>query len=159
MMPSFYPISVPTTGKLLLMPKPSGDWLEDDLLRLKEQGIERIVSMLTAEEAGYLELDGEEACCNQIGLAFSSVPVPDRQVPELETVRRIVSSIVSDLSLGKGVAVHCRAGIGRSGLVVCCVLVALGMKGNDVIEAVSQSRGVAVPDTSEQRDFILSFGL
>ncbi|MHA7772689.1 protein-tyrosine phosphatase family protein [Roseibium sp. M-1] len=159
MLPSFYPVNIPTLGKLYLMPKPSGDWLEDDLARLREQGVDRIVSMLTAEEAEILGLDQEEANCNQIGLEFTSVPVPDRHVPGLEVVREIVASIVEDLSQGKGVSVHCRAGIGRSGLVVCCVLVALGINASDAIDTVSKSRGVAVPDTSEQRDFILSFRL
>jgi protein-tyrosine phosphatase len=46
--------------------------------------------------------------------------------------------------------VHCRAGIGRSGIAAAAVLVSLGHEPRDVFAMVSKARGVSVPDTDEQ---------
>lgn len=139
------------------MPKPSGEWLSDDLKKLRSMEVDTIVSMLTPEEDQLLGLVDEEACCGQLGLDFVSVPVPDRSVPDLRSVQELVASILKRLRDGKGIAVHCRAGIGRSGLVVCCVLCALGIPPDQAIKTVTECRGVPVPDTSDQRAFIMAF--
>jgi hypothetical protein len=49
------------------------------------------------------------------------------------------------------VAVHCRQGIGRSGLIAAGVLAASGTSPEDAIAAVSSARGLPVPETSAQR--------
>lgn len=157
MQPSFYSIPVQANGQLFLMPKPSGEWLSDDLGKLQRSGVGLVVSMLTPDESSALGLTGEEACCDQLGLEFLALPVADRTVPDLRAVQTLVSLIVQRLREGKGVAVHCRAGIGRSGLVVCCVLIALGARPEDAVGIVSDARGVPVPDTWDQRAFIMSY--
>ena len=59
---------------------------------------------------------------------------------------------------GVAVAVHCRAGIGRSGLTVGSVLVRLGVPAQDVFSLVSKARGLVVPDTPEQIKWFHSVG-
>jgi len=58
------------------------------------------------------------------------------------------------LSKGKNVLVHCRQGIGRSGLVAASLLVKKGISPGAAIESVSAARGMPVPETAEQRDWI-----
>lgn len=58
---------------------------------------------------------------------------------------------------GRNVAVHCRAGIGRSGMVTAATLIALGYETSNAVEIVSASRGVSIPDTVEQGGFIVEF--
>jgi protein-tyrosine phosphatase len=62
--------------------------------------------------------------------------------------------IAGDLSTGKNVLVHCRQGIGRSGLVAACLLVKKGMSPGAAVDSVSAARGMPVPETTEQRDWI-----
>ena len=64
-----------------------------------------------------------------------------------------------DLALGSGkrVAVHCRQGIGRSGLITAALLIASGDDPETVWEQIEQSRGRPVPDTDEQRAWVKSF--
>lgn len=157
MQPSLYSIPVQANGQLFLMPKPSGEWLSDDLGKLHLSGVDTVISMLTADESSLLGLTGEEACCERLGLEFLALPVADRTVPDLCSVQTLVSLIVQRLREGRGVTVHCRAGIGRSGLVVCCVLIALGTRPEEAVRIVSDARGVPVPDTSDQRAFIMSY--
>ncbi|MEM9633758.1 MAG: dual specificity protein phosphatase family protein [Pseudomonadota bacterium] len=157
MMPSLYSVSTVAGGNLFIMPKPSGEWLRDDLQKLRLIGVDRIVSMLEPEEAASLGLTEEANLCHELGIGFTNVPVRDRGLPSIEVASDIAQSIRNDLKAGRDVAVHCRAGIGRSGLVVCCVLIADGETSQAAIQKVSAARGVAVPDTIGQAKFIHAF--
>lgn len=157
MKPSLYEIPVEAEGRLFIMPKPSGDWLSDDISALKLEGIERLVSMLEGDEARELGLDEEAARCTEHGLLFDYFAIVDRGVPERAAFAEKVRVLSDAVKAGETVAVHCRAGIGRSGLMCACILIRLGVDPETAIETVSRSRGVAIPDTAEQAAFIRSF--
>ncbi len=78
-------------------------------------------------------------------------------VPHEGMIQALVADLAMRLAQGHAVAVHCRAGIGRSGGVTCCLLCHFGQSGDDAIAAVSAARGIPVPDTPEQADFIRRF--
>jgi protein-tyrosine phosphatase len=62
---------------------------------------------------------------------------------------------ISDaLENGKNVAVHCRQGIGRSGLFAAGVLAGSLLDPEQAFEIVSSARGLPVPETPEQRSWI-----
>lgn len=64
-----------------------------------------------------------------------------------------MASIAGALEEGKNVAVHCRQGIGRSGLIAAGVLMTSGLSPQQAMDAVSSSRGLAIPETPEQRSW------
>jgi protein-tyrosine phosphatase len=68
-------------------------------------------------------------------------------------VRRLGSFLCG----GKAVAIHCRQGVGRSALVAACVLASLGERPDGALERVARARGCPVPDTAEQREWVLRF--
>jgi protein-tyrosine phosphatase len=68
--------------------------------------------------------------------------------------RSLLSSITEALDEGKSIAVHCRQGIGRSGLIAAAVLVSSGTDVDQAIETVSAARGQTVPETPEQLQWI-----
>ncbi len=53
--------------------------------------------------------------------------------------------------------IHCRAGIGRSGMLAACVLVKAGLDPEAALQRVSEARGCPVPDTEEQRAWVFAF--
>jgi len=53
--------------------------------------------------------------------------------------------------------VHCRGSIGRATVTAACTLIQLGRKPRAALAAIEAARGCAVPDTEEQRSWILSF--
>jgi hypothetical protein len=57
----------------------------------------------------------------------------------------------------QGVGLHCRAGIGRSALVAACVLVLMGMAPGTAFDLIGKARGVRVPDTEGQREWVAKF--
>lgn len=148
-------------GKLALAPRPrGGDWLEDDIASWSRAGIRTVLSLLTPEEQRDLELRNEPVEVLQRGMQFLSFPIPDRQIPRSEAKwSEVLETVAADLSAGKNVLVHCRQGIGRTGLVAACLLVKNGMSPGAAVDSVSAARGLPVPETSEQRDWIDRYNL
>ena len=143
-------------GRLAVGPRPRGeDWLKGDIANWKRAGINAVLSLLTPDEEKDLNLDREADEVKALGMDFTSFPIPDRQIPKSETKwAEAVERVASDLSAGKYVLVHCRQGIGRSGLAAACLLVKKGMSPGAAVELVSAARGLPVPETAEQRDWI-----
>lgn len=148
-------------GRLAVLPRPrGGDWLADEVRSLRVAGVDVLVSLLTPEEAAELDLAGEADCCAGCGIDFLSFPFADRSLPASEAealalVRRLAALVAG----GKAVAVHCRQGVGRSALVTACVLAALGERPDAALEQVASARGCPVPDTAEQRAWVLRFAV
>jgi len=151
-----YWIDGPWPGKLAMAARPrGGDWLKDDVVGWKRARIDAVLSLLTPEEEIDLDLQNEASEAKIQGMEFASFPIPDRQVPRSETKwAEVLDKVTRTLSDGKNVLVHCRQGIGRSGLVAACLLVKNGMSPGAAVESVSAARGLSVPETVEQRDWI-----
>ena len=66
----------------------------------------------------------------------------------------LIADIAASLEEGKNVAVHCRQGIGRSGLIAVGVLAHSGISCERAIQVVSSARGLAVPETAEQLSWL-----
>ena len=146
-------------GRLGILPRPrGGDWLADETAAWREAGVEMVVSLLEPEEAAQLVLEDEAAAAASSGIAFRAFPIPDRGVPtSRESVAELASELRDALDKGQSVAVHCRQGIGRSGLIVGGVLVTMGKKPDAALRAVANARGLEVPETMEQRRWLDDF--
>lgn len=151
-----YWLDGPWRGKLAMAARPrGGDWLRDDIGSWKRAGIDKVLSLLTPDEERNLDLRNEAAEVTAQGMEFASFPIPDRQIPGSEARwGEVLEKVTHALSEGRNVVVHCRQGIGRSGLVAACLLVRRGMSPGAAVELVSAARGVPVPETPEQRDWI-----
>ena len=152
-------IKGPWPGRLALSARPrGGDWLEDEVSGWKRSGVNLILSLLTADEEQALDLVGEGAVAQKQGLEFTAFPIADRQVPKSEAqLRQTLEKINATLLSGRNVLVHCRQGVGRTGLVGACLLIKNGMSPGAAVETLSIARGVAVPETTEQREWIERF--
>ncbi len=157
--PDVYWIKGPSPGRLAILARPRGaDWLEDEVEAWKEIGVDTVVSLLTRSEEVELSLTEESDLVRRSGLTFINFPIPDYSVPRSQgATRQIVDELRDQLSRGNKVGIHCRQCIGRSSLVAACVLVALGESSGDAFRKIESARGVSVPDTTEQRNWVASF--
>ena len=146
-------------GRLAITPRPrGGDWLEDEVSAWSGAGLDVVVSLLEPAEVADLELSHEGALAGLSGIEFISFPILDRSVPaSRESVAELVGRLAAALREGKNAAIHCRQGIGRAALVAVSVLVGLGVEVGCAIEQVGAARGLAVPETPEQRQWLLDF--
>jgi protein-tyrosine phosphatase len=149
----------PWAGRLALAPRPrGGDWLPDELAHWKAAGVNGVLSLLEPAEARELELQEESVEAAKAGLEYWSLPMPDRGVPRLEAdFVRTLASVEMALGSGNNVIVHCRQGVGRTGLVAVGMLVTKGHSPEAAIALVSAARGVPVPETEGQKAWIASF--
>ena len=143
-------------GRLAVATRPrGGDWLEDEISSWRKAGLDVVISLLEENEAEQFELGRERAVTESKGLRFVSFPIPDRGVPaSTREALALFNTIAAALEEGQNVAVHCRQGIGRSGLIATGVLLTSGMGVEKAIEAVSTARGATVPETSAQLQWI-----
>jgi protein-tyrosine phosphatase len=144
---------------LAVVLRPRGDeWLKDEIISLKHNGIQTLVSMLEVNEATALGLGREGEFASAHGLAFVSYPIPDTHIPaEKASFRLFVNDLAARLRTGERVGVHCRGSIGRSTLAAACTLIHLGWTPATALDAIEAARGCPVPDTMEQREWILRY--
>jgi protein-tyrosine phosphatase len=154
--PDIFWIPGPWRGKLAVVTRPrGGDWLEDEIGAWGRAGVDVLVSLLEADEEAQLDLLGESNAAETNGIQFMSFPIPDRDVPaSMPNFLSLVARVSKALEQGKNVAVHCRQGIGRSGLTAAGILATTGIEPDTAMEIVSAARGLAVPETDNQRRWL-----
>jgi len=141
------------------MPRPrGGDWLAIEMERLRGEGADIVASLLTPEEETELDLVDEGAACEQAGLEFRRFAIPDRQTPDHSTsFAAFVRELHGDALRGRAVVAHCRAGIGRSSVLLASMLTLSGYSVQDAFIMISGVRGFSVPDTPEQIEWVDRF--
>jgi protein-tyrosine phosphatase len=151
-------LNAPACGRLAIMPRPrAGDWLDEEIAGWRAEGIHVVVSLLEAEEVAELGLQREAGLCREHGIEFISFPLPDRGVPAtVREARAFAEGIIARLKDGKGVALHCRAGIVRSALMGACALFFSEWL-QAAFDLIGKARGAEVPDTKQQREWVATF--
>jgi len=143
-------------GKLFVSSRPrGGDWLSDETKRWRLSGIQTVLSLLTQEEESELGILDESVEAATQGMKFISFPIPDRGIPGSSTAAfEMLDEVHNELQRGRSVLVHCRQGIGRAGMVAASLLVLDGTEPGAAIDEVSKARGVPVPETADQEQWI-----
>jgi protein-tyrosine phosphatase len=135
-----------------------GDWLADELSALRSAGVDVLACLLTLAELEELELAAEERLARATGLEFHAFPITDYGVPALDAATlSFVARLAEGVRAGQSIALHCRQGIGRSSLIAASVLTQLGVEPPAAWAAITATRGRPVPDTEEQRQWVVRF--
>ncbi len=114
-MPRMYAIDRVGQGRLWALPAPQGgERLPDQLDALRRAGVNTLVSLLDDREADALGLADEVAEAGRQGIRFVRLPTSDFGAPDAADALAVARGVRDDLLAGRGVAIHCRAGIGRS---------------------------------------------
>jgi atypical dual specificity phosphatase len=117
----------------------------EDFQWLRAQGIEVLLS-LTEDRP---RRDWTE----EAGLLVYHEPLEDMEAPSQEQLDRCVSAIQKANERNMGVAVHCGAGLGRTGVVLAAYFVAKGMTANNAVGRVRRLRPGSV-ETDEQAEAV-----
>ena len=139
-------------GFLAIMARPYIEVEEAaSIANIARLGIHQVVSLLEPTEARNLGLESERLEVRARDMGFVSFPIPDMGRPSsLVEFSQLSRDLCAQISSGINTLIHCRAGIGRSGLMAAAILLHTGMNVREAFDHVSKMRGVKVPETPEQ---------
>lgn len=120
----------------------------DDMAWLRHQGVELLIALT--------EDPPRRDWVNDAGLLVMHVPVVDMEAPTQAQLDRCVSAIERANGRSMGVAVHCGAGLGRTGVILAGFLVAQGLSAQNAIAKVRRLRPGSV-ETDEQAEAVVEF--
>ena len=145
-------------NKIGIMARPRGNnWLEDEIKWLKIRKVDCLVSLLEKSEEFDLGLIEEKSLCEKWEIEFKSFPIRDVHIPRNEEAFVHLSHILTKkVKEDKSVVIHCRMGIGRASILTAGILVNLGLNPMNVFKVISNFRNLNVPDTEEQKLWLLS---
>ena len=143
------------------MPPPGFSWVDKphlaalahpesaaDLAWLRRSGVEILISLT--------ETPLPRHWVNEAGLMAVNVPVPDMEAPTDRQLDHLLDTIRKANASRMGVAVHCGAGLGRTGTVLAAYFVTRGMAPKEAVAKVRELRPGSV-ETAEQERAIESY--
>lgn len=100
-----------------------------------------------------------------IAIRIEQVPITDYAVPSVATMQAILATLNQAILAVGAVYLHCHGGIGRTGTVVGCLLVELGLSPAQALALIAtkwrvmakRHRAPESPETAAQREFILNW--
>lgn len=138
-----------------------GSWNRDlaaDLERLHttyDTGL--LVSLCEADELARLGIPDLHARARALDIAVLPFPIPDGGTPESTTaLRPFVNAAIEAAASGGTVVIHCRGGLGRTGLFAACVLCARGVPPEQAMSIVRGARPGAI-ENAAQEGFVRAF--
>jgi ADP-ribosylglycohydrolase len=146
-------------GKLLAGEHPGASTPEltrTRLSRLIESGVTCFIDLTEPDEMSAYEAG------LPLEIAYMRRPIRDHSVPDPRHMVEILSSLHEALRAGATVYLHCRAGIGRTGMVAGCFLAEQGFSGSEALRELNrlwqQSARAGdwpeVPETAAQADYV-----
>jgi hypothetical protein len=118
---------------------------DDDLPILHSAGIRAVVCLLN--------IPTDEPVYKAAGFDFLCLPVPDGSAPTMDQRHQFVEFVSLQRQAPKAVAVHCEAGLGRTGTMIAAYLISQGDSALQAIGRVRSVEPVAV-ETREQIFFL-----
>jgi protein-tyrosine phosphatase len=139
--------------RLAIMARPrSGDWLVDEIENWEREGVSAVLSLLERDEIQELGLQMEPMLCAERGIGYASYPIVDRGIPsDIGSLLELTDQLAQP---HQAIAIHCRAGIGRSALVAAAIMLRHGVSADAALKAIEKARGLPIPDTAEQRKWV-----
>jgi protein-tyrosine phosphatase len=93
--------------------------------------------------------------CSSKQIEFINFPIPDRDIPlNNDKTDKLIDNLIIKIDKGNSIVIHCRMGIGRSSIIAAAILLKYGFSVDEIMDKISIIRGMKVPDTDQQLDWL-----
>ena len=153
------PFSFPGDVYRSAMPYSSYDPRGDLVQEYKRKDVALVV-MLTSDQES-LRVTGYDlrSKYETYGFEVLYLPIPDFSVPEIEELDKAVTDVLNHVRKGDSVAIHCHAGIGRTGMFLACLAKrGMGYSSDEALRWVREFIPGAV-EVSEQEQLVRALGV
>lgn len=133
--------------------------LDEDVATLRACDVAMFVTFVTDDELAWAGVPQLPESVRSAGIEVLRLPMPDQRVPTLPEAHVVVERARASLDRGHDVVFACMGGLGRSGMMAACALVAEGQSPDDAIAAVRSARGPRAVETRLQEDFVRAFAV
>jgi len=133
--------------------------LDADLTAIRDWGATALVTIMELDEMRVLGVANLGVAADNASLQWYQLPITDGAVPDMRFDKawlRVASAVLQHIRSGRKVVAYCRGGLGRTGMVVCFLLVELGESPKHALKIVRMARPGTV-ETYEQVDFVLNY--
>ena len=131
--------------------------LTDDLTAIQAWGASTVVTLIEDHEFALLGVGELGQRVGELGMNWIHLPIVDVSIPDgrfEELWANISSHLHSRLDAGERILVHCRGGLGRTGLVAGRILVERGCDPDIAMQRIRAVRPGAI-ETEEQERYVL----
>lgn len=137
------------TGKLIFTPCPGtkGTSLSDSVTQLKAADATAIITLMPQQELTQNNADSLGAICAELGIQWFQLPIEDDCAPGHSFEQAFAAhktAILALLQADKTVAIHCKGGSGRTGLMAAILMAKLGYNKADATTQVQNLRPKAL---------------
>lgn len=133
--------------------------LELDLSASRVWGASELVTLMEDEEFALLNVSDLPGRVAAHGMVWRHLPIPDQGVPGdafLSQWPVACQELLSALGAGARIVLHCRGGLGWTGLVAALFLIETGVAPEGAIREVRRRRPRAI-ETRAQEDFVRAY--
>ncbi len=131
-------------------------WQRDlgaDLVAIKAWGGHAVITLMEQHEMDNDQLPDLGASVKALGMDWYHLPIVDEFIPDQTFSDRWLSAgvrIREQLRSGRNILIHCRGGLGRTGLVAAKLLIELGWGVEDAISTVRDVRPGAIENQPQE---------
>ncbi|MDZ7801884.1 MAG: cyclin-dependent kinase inhibitor 3 family protein [Trueperaceae bacterium] len=128
--------------------------LDTDLQDLRQRfGTDVLVSLMRPYEHDLLEIPDLFPRAEAHSMRVRPFPIDDVSVPDARSADafgQLIDELHAELEAGRTLTVHCRGGLGRSGLVAACLLVRAGLDAATAVRRVRKHRPGAIETRGQE---------
>ena len=111
----------------------SGEYTQNDVFTIQKLGVKCVIDMRS-------ESIFDQSLFESIGINYFNIPVDNYFAPELDQIDNAIEYINSNISVDNNILIHCKAGVGRSSLIIIAYLITTGLDLFESMKIVQSNR-------------------
>ncbi|HEY1038394.1 MAG TPA: dual specificity protein phosphatase family protein [Bacteroidia bacterium] len=138
--------------------KDRGRNLDEDIAKIRQEGIEKVVCLIATEEFERYGVNDLLSSYRENGIDAKHLNIVDQGIPTKEEMKNITAWINDQQKENKKVLIHCVGGLGRTGTVAACYLKEyFKLSTEEAIKKIREVRSSRAVESEMQEKFVEAY--